>query len=411
MSGRPYSLTILDSCNDLTGWSINETAGGKVTLDTVNTRHGGASIKLTAPTSGDAAHITKAIPVPFAADDRIGYVLYVRNKTNVGNMGASVRFGTVAAYHSSGFRAWRSINNTNPFNELYGWQLYPIEFDDLAQDGGAGAPTKNMAYISKRLQIAGGSAQYREINFDAIVRYRSKPTLIITNDDGGVSAYTEGFSYADAAGVPMTFYIMPGVHEAAPGFYMSRAQVLELIANGQDVQGHGQDPWDENLPRMAQDIEQLRQEFGLPMRHVAYPLGRYGEELGDPFTFGGTQPSVAAMCEQLGIVSGRITRRGLIFPGVNEPYFLPVGANLTAGTSLANVQAVINRTIKHGLTCILYSHVFADEAASSTWAIADWQALIDWVVPLRRQGLLDIMTIDQWMATPSRPAALERPST
>ena len=78
---------------------------------------------------------------------------------------------------------------------------------------------------------------------------------------------------------------------------------------------------------------------------------------------------------------------------------------MQTGTTLQAVKNHIDKCIKHGVTAVIYGHMLAAAAASETWAIADWQALIDYVVLLRNQGLIDPVSLDEWWEGRARARA------
>lgn len=60
--------------------------------------------------------------------------------------------------------------------------------------------------------------------------------------------------------------------------------------------------------------------------------------------------------------------------------------------TLSTAKGYVDAAITSGGVISFYGHKFAAAAAALTWAIADWQALCDYLAYKQGQGLLEVLS-------------------
>lgn len=386
MAGPSYTVDVLDNCSDLSSWTDGSTGDCTVEESTDFVKFGSKSFKFTIPdgSGGTNAILTKDIAHSFSQDDRLGILCYVPIRFPSVTNGAIVQGADGASY--GGTNKWQSAL----LAEAQGWWFNPISFSDTTT--GAGTPTIDLDYASLRVRANGHSAGVDKVFYlDSILRYRSRPNIIFTFDDGHITSYDEGHSYANAAGVPLTHFVMPTQLVGTNANFYRTATALEMAAAGDEIGAHATatNAWQVEPNDIVTDVDSIRQITGLPILHGAYPNGGYGET-------DGNFAEIQAKCAEAGLLSCRTVKVRHLFPGAFSPYVLPIGCSLESGTSLADAKAVVDKAIKHGLTAIIIGHKLDTTADAEQWAISDWQDLVDYVVLKRKQGLLDTKTMNQW---------------
>jgi len=398
MPGPDFEVELLDNCSDLSSWTDGSTGDCTIEESTDFVKFGTKSLKFTAPdgTSGSNCILTKDIAHSFKQDDRLGALIYIPVRHPSVTNGCIMQGADGSAY--GGSNKWQSTL----LAEAQGWWFNPLSFADLSTS--AGSPTIALDYASIRFRLNGHSSGVtKQYYLDSIFRYRSRPNVIFTFDDGNITSYDQGFGYANPLGVPLTHFVMPTQLAGTNVNFYRTATALEMAAAGDEIGAHSQENsiWETSPSQIITDVDTIRQLTGLPVLHGAYPNGSYGETSGN---FSEVQSNVRAA----GLLSCRTVKVRHVFPGAFSPYVLPIGCSLESGTSLADAKAVVDKAIKHGLTAIIVGHKLDSTAAAEQWAISDWQDLVDYVVLKRKQGLLDTKTMNQWWNSQSRAAVDSR---
>lgn len=391
----PYTITPIDDCSDLSSWTKVQPGQPNWYEDdnSSNRLTGTKSFRFQADASAtvNSTTLTKNIAHNFNPIDKIGMINLVRYKPLATSLGFTFYGSDQINMGAAGVGRWNrpvgSFGNIGA--ERMGWQLYPLDFAHTIVE--SGAPTINLNYLSMR--IAGGAhpTSNREAWVDSFCKYSSRPAVIFQFDDGTLTSYTEGFAYANPRGIPLTHFIIHDLIDVNPSFYLTKAQALEMHNNGDLLGSHGNgtNAWENNPQDIITDTESLRDMFGLPFKHGAYPNGAYGQNLLN-------YSEIEAKISDAGLETVRTVANAPLFAGAYSPNYLPATLNLNSGVSLAQAKAELDRCIKHGLTCIIIGHKLEAVAAASTWAISDWRSLIDYVVNYIKLGMLDAMTIEEW---------------
>jgi len=131
------------------------------------------------------------------------------------------------------------------------------------------------------------------------------PPVILSFDDGSISAYEAVFPLLKAHNLKGTFFVSTGLVSDSPGRYLTWAQLKEMSSSGMEIMSHGHSH--ANLAkRVAGETEEsynarVRKEFSRPKSLLesslhrpcpffAYPYGAYDREVeemakGVDFTF------------------------------------------------------------------------------------------------------------------------------
>jgi hypothetical protein len=387
----PCTFTVLDDCSDLSSWTVTTGAGCAAVETTDFVRNGAKAFRLTTPAAGGSPQInlTKNIAHSFKQDDRIGALCYSPSKPVGGTSGLNLFGSDQTNLGTGGVGRWSRVLGTSggPGEEVQGWQLFPVRFQDTAV--ASGTPTIALNYLSLRAQITATASYARDLVLDSIVKWNQRPTVIIQFDDGWLSSYVEGFGYANPRDIPLTHFLIPSLMDQ--GSYMSTAQALEMRAAGDTLGAHGlaTNGWELAPQSIKADADALRQKLGVPIAHGAYPNGGYGQVTGN---YAAVQESMNVA----GLISGRTVTKAMALSGAFSPYTLPATLNLQTGTTLNDAKAEIDRCIKLRMTCIIIAHKLEATAGASQWAISDWKGLVDYIVERRKSGQLDALSMDQW---------------
>ncbi|MEW6378619.1 MAG: polysaccharide deacetylase family protein [bacterium] len=245
------------------------------------------------------------------------------------------------------------------------------------------------AIIRMYIKLVAKTGQTASISIDEFRHSTEQlPRCIIAFDDGRTSAYSEGFSYMSARGVPGTLYTVPAL--VGTDGYMTLAQVDELYDAGWALANHtythpGAPDYLTGLSQaqIEDEIQQctdwlIAQGYTRAAYYLAYPGGVYNAD-------------VLAAMDACGILTGRTTRSSLQYAPVDNLKLLNSKA-LDSGTTLAAAKTLVDNAITQQSTVVFHGHSLEAAAGANTWAIADFRALIDYIAARRIQ----CVTIDEW---------------
>jgi peptidoglycan/xylan/chitin deacetylase (PgdA/CDA1 family) len=177
----------------------------------------------------------------------------------------------------------------------------------------------------------------------------------------------------ESKGIKGTAYIITGQTDQAG--YMTQAHLLEMDAAGWSIANHTRDHTDLVNASQAQAEAALTNggddliSYGVPnaARHVAYPNGSRDAE------------SDAAMTAT-GMLTGRLYS-GNNFDHTAATLYQLGTFGPTNTTTLGDIQGRVNDAVANGTVCIIGFHAIVETPSVSTeWSIANFQALIDWLV-------------------------------
>lgn len=386
MSAIPFKVDILDTCNDLALWTkVNNTTGRDVEESTLYTKFSDRSFRFYDTTRSSNIMAEKAIAHTFMPRDGIGIVSYAHTPA-LGDSTWLMTQGSDNATFASGNR-WQRLA-AGHFEASRGWSLFPITFGSTTVPGGS--PTVNLAYVGLRVGLSATASLDRECFIDSIIRYRSRPCVLISLDDGTVTSYSVGHAAASARGIPLAHFVDPAAIGSS-ATYLTRAQLREMLAAGDVIGAHNNvtGVWDTSPNQIPADFAAVGMLTGERCLHGSYPNGRYGQAAA-------THDLVQEALEAIDARSCRTIANNLLFPGVYSPLYLPGGINLNTDTSLAAATARVDYAIQYGLTATFYGHKFAVAEDSTTWATSKWHGLLDHIAARRKQGLIDTPSLDEW---------------
>ena len=350
---------------------------------------------------------------PFVvSNDTIWLAVYVEDGLATSGLQFFIANGASIATDYS----WSTITNTYLH---HGWNLLPMSFTGATHvspfelsDVGLGFNTAS-AFDAMRLRINGVSSinqlYYAAGLLDSV---NSHPYVSIVFDDCDETAYTNGHSYSQSRGVPLTHFIIGSL--IGTSGRLTLAEVNEMMAGGDDIGFHGDERWDNAADPVAliqADVDDIR-KLGLSPRGLwtaAYPSGEYGQNAGD---WRVTQDAL----ERAGIRYARTTKPTEAIIPVTSPYHL--GAiPLNNTTSLAEAQAAVDRAAALSIPLIFYGHAIDTVADSLTWTTSDWQSLVDHIntaavtavtMPEMCAALQNrALSGEKWWAGEQRPVGLD----
>lgn len=219
------------------------------------------------------------------------------------------------------------------------------------------------------------------------------PRLVFAFDDGWASVYEHAYPYMAARGIAGTIFVVPSFIGSAN--YMTLANLQTLYDAGWTLCNHtyshsylGTDPVNGavSLADAKDRIERARDWLinhgftrGNGPYYLAYP---YGDVTGYAIQAAQETGMIAARCSNWGFQSAPVAN-----------YHLLNTRSIGSAVSLASTKGDMDIALMSGFTNILLGHKLAETAEdTNTWAISDFQALVDYVVAKR----LKCVTIDEW---------------
>jgi len=201
--------------------------------------------------------------------------------------------------------------------------------------------------------------------------------IAIGFDDAFASVYTEAYPLMKARGLRGTIYV-PTFYIGQAG-YMTVEQLQEMYADGWDISSHGKTAtplagltYEQQLVEINDAMDALDGwGFTRSSRYVAYSGGSYDSN---------TLLVMAA--------TGQLTGRTVATNRINEypitaPYLLYNWAVFGSSVSLAAMKVHFDNIRAGNFTSIIYGHKLAATAEdNNTWAIADFQVAMDYLITL-----------------------------
>lgn len=384
-----FVYTPIDVHDDLAGWTTSGTDADSV-IELVSSHHNGryapkngsAGIRLWKNAVSGVLVCRKNISWSFAQDDNLCMAVYVPQvNTTAGSATGLDMYFNEGANYTGGARLRRLFDGGYFGRPQVGWNLFPIHFGDCAT--AIGTPAQNMTWQTYNINCIGTASYVREFIVDSVGRYRAKPAVCITIDDGEQTARTVGHAVAAAAGVPTTQFIAP--HKFGASGFVTPAQVLQMYAEGSEIGAHsfGIGTWNDNDWDIAASVNALEQTLGLPILTASWPEGDYGT--------GSRTDELIDLAQAAGLRLVRNSDPGIVYRGFFNPYMVPRCVSLSNTGTLANAQAAIQRAIKTGGVAVITAHKFGAVADSITFPTTDYETLISYIANLRNQGLVDVI--------------------
>ena len=241
---------------------------------------------------------------------------------------------------------------------------------------------------------------------------RSRPKVLITFDDASKSWITYAKGELLSRDLKATFGVGTGQVGTNGSLYVTSAEVLSLQADGHQVCAH-------NVTNTAYaytsaSLSAYLAEYDAavawlaswgitgPFNYHPFVQGLHDEALTDALELRGVRVQRGVDCKtasgcRLNYPSCGSSPRDSAIP-------MRVGAH-GPGLSLANANTNLTNLLKYGGTYVAMFHDIINGSPTGVeWALSDFQTWLDNVVAYRRQGILDVMTADDWVNGLTDPA-------
>lgn len=383
-AASPYDITLrtlmsdpvlLEDFENIGDWTSGGDAGGAVIQDSTYFQHGSKSFKFTAPTGG-GYFATRSINVNFSQTSTFALWVYVPTDTDVANL------YSVSIYLTA--NAFADYFLANPVQVYHlGWNRILLERGDFTSSGSP-SWSSTMTTLRIRANAGAGAADVYvdKLEYSTLAR----PQVMFTFDDGWDSQYNEAYSYLNGAGLRGTVYVIGSKIDTTN--YMTTANLNTLYAADWDLSTHGLTDLTTLLIGAAQtDVESNRDWLtgnGFTRRgaylHYAYPEGGYNS-------------AIVAMLDSIGMLSARNIVDRVQSTEIDEALNL-TRRGIFNTTTLAVAKGYIDKLLRTGGTLLLNFHrLVTTPTVDTEWAIADFQALVDYVVGYQTGDALDVITI------------------
>jgi len=245
--------------------------------------------------------------------------------------------------------------------------------------GWSGNSNWNANFTHLRIKIVPLAGTQFNISLDQLdwqVGRSPSGAVMMNFDDGLDDVYDEAFAYMKTKRAKGTFFINTSLPGTAGN--VTVAQLQEMDAAGWAIGNHSDNTasltaYDQaTATSHIQAAQASLDGWGLTKAslHLAYPN----------FNFNDT---VIAACQDAGILSARCGatgKRPYLESNFDQRYVYPCRVGITSGTTLADMQAVMDSAYYNGLIVIYVIHSIGPTANIT---VANLQALIDYGVSLK----------------------------
>lgn len=369
------SATLLEGFETIGEWTKLST--GTLEADTVNYKTGSASLKITTPLGGNDAG-TKTINLDMRDKSKLlDLWFYIHGDPST--------VSSVALYLSSSATLTKffvlSYTNNGCFHT--GWNKISIARADYTNSG---VDDWANTMVRLRVKVTAVAGQVAAVSFDSLSYGREEiPKCLIMFDDGHETVAQEAIPYMYSKGVVGNIYMISSYVDNTVGF-MTKANCDDAYAKGWALGNHTNTHPNMGAYTQAQaeaEISACRDwlianGYTRACNHLAYPNGAYND-------------GVLAGMANLGMTTGRTTKETFQYAH-DYPYELTI-RNIINTTTLATAKSHIDNAIKRKTTVMLLMHHLVESPTVGTeWGIANFQALIDYIVARN----IDVVTIDEW---------------
>ncbi|MCL6582714.1 MAG: polysaccharide deacetylase family protein [bacterium] len=367
--------SLIEDFETLSEWST--TGAVAISADTENFKCGTKSIRFT-HTSASWGAMTKTINRSFWGTRFFHVWVYIpTTQDRDGIVQVVLRLSSVSNFSKYMQMAWFGLSNLS-----VGWNCLGCHRDNFTSTGGESWAN---TMIRMRFELNRTTGAAPQLSFDSFyVDMESLPRCIIMFDDGYASTYSVAYDYMQPRGLKGTVYMISNV--IGTSGWLTQEDLTTMYNAGWAIANHTSDHSNLSLLTQEQAQEKLIAcrnvlnvlGFTRSSRHVAYPYGTYSSE------------TLLAM-SACGMLTGRDTASTYNFPPVEDLRLLHV-KSCQASIPLSTAKGWIDYTIKSGATLCLLFHDLVESPTGVSWAISDFQALMDYIVARR----LQCVTIDEW---------------
>jgi len=376
---------IIEKFETLTGWTLVDT--GPDSNIAVTTGGEGVfapeALRFTSnAVAGSNTYVTKNLTIDLSAAPGFWLLARTKFRQNGAGIGMTAYMANGANLTTGTGGRWQST----ALIQSYAVGLQPHWVPKSAFSTLDGTPTFASPVLSVRFRID-SSAEAHDWELLGITQERTRPCVVVTQDDGWASSYTIAFPACQSRSIPQSHYLISSL--IGTGGYITLSQAQEMRAAGDYLGLHGVVRWDTNTALIASDKAGLV-ALGIDTQHAAYPEGR----IGDGTTWEATKSALIAAS----VKTARLTGGAVSTPTLHhraDPHCIssyPLNNSIT----LAQAQAAVDTAIASGGTVFFYGHKYGATSDSLTWTTADFTALLDYIVTKRAAGLIDTKTIEQW---------------
>ena len=381
--------TLFEDFETVGDWSVY-TAGSIIAADVTNYKTGSAGLKLTAASAGANADAQKTISKKFGGGP-VSIWLYIDQAQFVNLAGIKIFLSS-----STVFSAYFGYYKTSGFGT--GWQKITITPDMWNSNGGSPSWSNTMVRLMVRVYSASGKIASATFDSLYINEIFFTPRCLITFDDGVYDAiYDVAFAKMEPLDIPGTLYVISSTPWSG-----ALAEWLEMQAAGWTIGNHTATHQDLSTLSYADQLSEMQtcKEWldanglngGL---HLAYPYGNSNYN---------THIAAAA----LGMKTARSTVSYWLTPGGKSNIKL----SLDMSVSLDTAKLVIDSAVSNKQSIVIVGHNLVETPSIATeWAIADFEALIDYISAYQQRGWLVCESIAGWYNGLTNPRYAAIPPT
>jgi len=381
--------TVFEDFENISQWT-KFGSGGTISADTTYKMYGSQSLRLNVTTAGSfvIARKTYASSQDMRETSRVIHMWFypvTTPSTTISEMQITI-YETVATK----FFSWTPSGSTFLPDQ---WNHIVLHRNVWANTGSAS--WGNINAIEVRLTAASG--QTASVCVDMWIHSQEQtPRCLIMFDDACDDVYTEAFAYMNPRGLKGTIFVVPSL--VGTSGYCTLAQLEEMYEAGWSIANHTYSHQNLSTLSYNQIVDQIGRctdwlishGFTRGAYHLAYPYGGYND-------------NVFAAMDALGIKTGRSVLSLRLQNAPVDNYKILMSRALDNASSLSTIKSLfIDRAISWGQTAFLHGHKLEAAAGTNTWAISDFQALIDYIIARR----LPCVTIDEWYEGLSNPRYL-----
>lgn len=335
-------------------------------VDSVNTRKGTESVKVTAEASASKVFGTGTIITRDLSNYVSGILSF--HVDNVANLNSVVIYG----HTSTGLE---SYSVTVP-NVKTGWNTYSFNRAEFALNG---VPAGWDSIQRWQFRVIASSAGTVNVTFDSLVFYNPENTnslVTLSFDDVYLSVLSIAIPAIEAMNAKSTIFVTPSL--VGTENHLSVSQLQEIVSRGHTLGAHGYNHTDYSglsMSAMRADIDKTIDWFvanSLPVpSHLAYPGGNAV----------GVQKEAIAKER---FIFARGTSNATDYDNLDTlPFAYPEHLRSYGMSSGAvAINAALDRMVENRAVINLYSHDLTEAGGSPATAIADFNAILAKIVSL-----------------------------
>jgi len=274
---------------------------------------------------------------------------------------------------------------------VQGWNHFMLDASQLTAGGGALFDGSPIILLRMAMTYTGSSATpfYWD---DLEIGSEYEPHVIIMFDDNDGTIDTNAVPYMAARGIVGTRFINSDLIGGDGA--TTTANLDTIYALGWDVANHTADHTNLTTLTTAQVVATVEE-----CRDYIIAHGWLGAENFMAYPYNAYDASVISAVTSCGVLAARAGWIGNVLLGgtpngmsTDMTYHLPTNYSLSNTVPLATVKTAIDNAIKYGQTITIVLHSLGEAAGAGTWTIADWQALMDYIVARK----IRCLTVSEW---------------